>query len=143
MPARRERMVFGRYGEVVNAFIARKVSRRGRRFGFVRFTNRDDAVVASKRLNGFFLYGFRISISFAKFNGRSSYWKKVRQRLPQENEENNDMSKTKQRRSCSVSSIIDRLIKWGLEEIKVHRMGANKSYLAGGSWDAITFLESD
>ncbi|KAK8549371.1 hypothetical protein V6N13_055843 [Hibiscus sabdariffa] len=89
--------VFGRYGEVVDAFIARKVSRGGRRFGFVRFANREDAVVASKRLNGFFLYGFRIFTAFAKFNGRLSYWRKVRRRLPQENEENNEMSKTKQK----------------------------------------------
>ncbi|KAK8577076.1 hypothetical protein V6N13_122071 [Hibiscus sabdariffa] len=71
---------FGRYGDVVDAFIAIKISRGWKRFGFVRFVRRLDAVRAMSRLNGFYLYGFRISVAFAKFNGRSKYWRKVRSR---------------------------------------------------------------
>ncbi|KAK8577080.1 hypothetical protein V6N13_122075 [Hibiscus sabdariffa] len=68
------------YGDVVDAFIASKISRGWKRFGFVRFVRRLDAIRALCIFNGFYLYGFRISVAFAKFNGRSKYWRKVRSR---------------------------------------------------------------
>ncbi|KAK8628286.1 hypothetical protein V6N13_063995 [Hibiscus sabdariffa] len=51
-----------------------------RRFGFVRFSNNRDADRAIERLNGFNLYGARIEVSYAKFQGRTSYWRKVKPR---------------------------------------------------------------
>ncbi|KAK8671907.1 hypothetical protein V6N13_038490 [Hibiscus sabdariffa] len=54
---------FGRHGDVEEAFIARKRNAKGRRFGFIRYRNRTDAVRATERLNGFFLYG-RQDISY-------------------------------------------------------------------------------
>ncbi|GMI80815.1 hypothetical protein HRI_001750800 [Hibiscus trionum] len=58
---------FARHGDVVDAYIAGKLSRGGRKFGFVRFRSKDDAVRAIERLNGFALYGFRLSVSMARF----------------------------------------------------------------------------
>ncbi|KAK8557266.1 hypothetical protein V6N13_013541 [Hibiscus sabdariffa] len=74
------KQVFGRQGDVVDSFIANKLDRLGRRFGFVRFSNNRDADRAIERLNGFNLYGARIEVSYAKFQGRTSYWRKVKPR---------------------------------------------------------------
>ncbi|KAK8595535.1 hypothetical protein V6N13_016902 [Hibiscus sabdariffa] len=68
---------FAHHGEVIDAFIPRKHSRNGRKFGFVRYSSRVDIVRSISRLNGFRLYGFRISVSFAKFKVRTSFWRKV------------------------------------------------------------------
>ncbi|KAK8714362.1 hypothetical protein V6N13_149555 [Hibiscus sabdariffa] len=71
------RQTFGRHGDVVDSFIAGKKNRAGKRFGFVRFPNIADAERAIERLNGFSLYGFSLSVSFARFKTRTSYWRKV------------------------------------------------------------------
>ncbi|KAK8681348.1 hypothetical protein V6N13_053752 [Hibiscus sabdariffa] len=47
---------FARHGDVIEAYIARKLSISGRNFGFLRFKSRDDATRAIDRLNGFTLY---------------------------------------------------------------------------------------
>ncbi|XP_039056276.1 eukaryotic translation initiation factor 3 subunit G-like [Hibiscus syriacus] len=70
------RYVFGRQGDVVDSFIARKVDRFGNRFGFVRFSNIEDAYRAIERLDGLKLYGLRIHVNLASFKGRKSYWKR-------------------------------------------------------------------
>ncbi|KAK8576928.1 hypothetical protein V6N13_121927 [Hibiscus sabdariffa] len=69
---------FGRHGDVVEAFIVRKRNAKGRRFGFVRYRNRTDAVRATERLNGFFLYGSKISVTPGKYKRRDAYWNKVK-----------------------------------------------------------------
>ncbi|KAK8699654.1 hypothetical protein V6N13_115737 [Hibiscus sabdariffa] len=178
---------FGKHGDVVDAFIARKMSRVGKRFGFVRFARRSDADRAMGRLNGFSLYGFRIFVAFAKFNGRSEYWRKVRsvgspgteqietnfknsdgndfnanlkdnirlkEKVHVEGKNAGETSKTMVRKNrrisghveeeelwklkrclvgttttvCSVKSIVDRLLSWGLGEIKIQRLGG-KTFL--------------
>ncbi|KAK8609773.1 hypothetical protein V6N13_093187 [Hibiscus sabdariffa] len=63
---------FAHYGEVIDVFKLRKRSRIGKRFGFVRYSSRVDVDGAISRLNG-----FRISVSYAKFKIRTSYWRKV------------------------------------------------------------------
>ncbi|KAK8699655.1 hypothetical protein V6N13_115738 [Hibiscus sabdariffa] len=68
----------GRHGDVAEAFIARKRNAKGRRFGFLRYRNRTDAVRATERLNGFFLYGSKISVIPAKYKRRDAYWNKVK-----------------------------------------------------------------
>ncbi|KAK8663511.1 hypothetical protein V6N13_083327 [Hibiscus sabdariffa] len=60
------RQVFGRHGDIVSSFIARKMDRLGKRFGFVRYSSKVDAERAIERLHGFVLYGSKISVSFAK-----------------------------------------------------------------------------
>ncbi|KAK8681360.1 hypothetical protein V6N13_053764 [Hibiscus sabdariffa] len=62
---------FARHGDVIEVYSAWKLSRSGRKFGFVRFKSRDDATRAIERLNGFTLYGFRLSLSEEKFKTRS------------------------------------------------------------------------
>ncbi|KAK8612255.1 hypothetical protein V6N13_092374 [Hibiscus sabdariffa] len=66
------------HGDVMDAFIARKISRGGKRSGFVRYARMSDAERAVERLNGFALYGTKIFVTFAKFKTRQSFWRKVR-----------------------------------------------------------------
>ncbi|KAK8546838.1 hypothetical protein V6N13_093880 [Hibiscus sabdariffa] len=66
--------VFARYGDVVDVFIARKLSRIGKLFGFVRFEKQEDANKAIERLNGFVLYGAKLSVSMAKYTGGRPKW---------------------------------------------------------------------
>ncbi|KAK8576933.1 hypothetical protein V6N13_121932 [Hibiscus sabdariffa] len=56
---------FARHGDVVNAYIARKLSRGGKRFGFVRMKEKVDADRAIERLHGFFLYGSKLTVKMA------------------------------------------------------------------------------
>ncbi|KAL4292013.1 hypothetical protein GQ457_14G000920 [Hibiscus cannabinus] len=72
------RQAFSFHGDVVDSFIANKKDRYGKRFGFVRFSNRDDAPRAMIRLNGFRHFGYHISVSYAKYNSRATYWRKKR-----------------------------------------------------------------
>ncbi|KAL4284387.1 hypothetical protein GQ457_16G026650 [Hibiscus cannabinus] len=71
-------LAFGRHGDVVDAFIATKRNKKGRRFGFVRFSKKIDADRAIERLNGFKLFGSKITVSVAKYNTRVAYWRRVR-----------------------------------------------------------------
>ncbi|KAK8613156.1 hypothetical protein V6N13_100929 [Hibiscus sabdariffa] len=68
-------VTFAHHDEVIDAFIPRKRSENERKFGFVRYSSRVDAESVISRLNG-----FRISMSFAKFKIRTSFWRKVRSR---------------------------------------------------------------
>ncbi|KAK8635913.1 hypothetical protein V6N13_004626 [Hibiscus sabdariffa] len=56
---------FARHGDVVSVFIARKRSRGGKRFGFVRMKEKEDADIVIERLHGFFLYGSRLTVKMA------------------------------------------------------------------------------
>ncbi|KAL4378985.1 hypothetical protein GQ457_02G038230 [Hibiscus cannabinus] len=68
---------FGRHGDVVDAFIARKTSRGRKRFGFVRYARMSGAERVVERLNGFALYGKKLFVTFAKFKTRQAFWRKV------------------------------------------------------------------
>ncbi|KAK8605346.1 hypothetical protein V6N13_102128 [Hibiscus sabdariffa] len=74
---------FGRYGDVLDAFIARKRNRAGKRFGFVRFGKRIDAERAIERSNGFVLFRSRIRVVPALYKPRQSYWRKARTGNPE------------------------------------------------------------
>ncbi|KAL4385384.1 hypothetical protein GQ457_15G014420 [Hibiscus cannabinus] len=71
------RQIFGFHGDVVDSFIASKLNKYGERFGLVRYSNITDVFRAIERLNDYPLYGSRIAVSL-RFNGRFSYWRKVR-----------------------------------------------------------------
>ncbi|GMI66303.1 hypothetical protein HRI_000299600 [Hibiscus trionum] len=81
------RQTFRRHGDLVDFFIAKKRDKAGRRFGFVRFANRKDANRTMERLDGFRLYGFRLSVSIAKNKRRNSFWRNVRNNSNQSREE--------------------------------------------------------
>ncbi|KAL4271259.1 hypothetical protein GQ457_13G026050 [Hibiscus cannabinus] len=163
---------FARHGEVVNVYIARKKSRGGKRFGFVRMKNLEEADRVTQRLNGAIFYGSRLVVKIARDN-RGQGWKrnttgrsqstefkktgitmddeavvqKVRIRVSTEEDigkenfkriighvENEDLWNLRRclvgvmDMVCSVSSIHSRLLKWGLGDINVQRLGA-KTYL--------------
>ncbi|XP_039052593.1 polyadenylate-binding protein 5-like [Hibiscus syriacus] len=69
------RQLFGRHGDVIDSYIARKKDMAGKRFGFVRFSNKEDANRALQRLNEFNTYGFRIVVKEAKYTDRFQSWK--------------------------------------------------------------------
>ncbi|KAL4380092.1 hypothetical protein GQ457_02G021450 [Hibiscus cannabinus] len=50
----------------VVAYVCKKLSRGGKRFGFVEFGSQDDAKRAMERLNGFSTYGFRLTVKAAR-----------------------------------------------------------------------------
>ncbi|PPD67330.1 hypothetical protein GOBAR_DD35792 [Gossypium barbadense] len=58
--------LFSYHGKVVDAFIPEKKSKRGSRFGFVRYTNYSDAYRAISRLNGFVILGSRIWVKVVR-----------------------------------------------------------------------------
>ncbi|KAK8619436.1 hypothetical protein V6N13_133396 [Hibiscus sabdariffa] len=62
------RFSFARHGDVVNVYIARKRSRGGKRFGFVRMKNLEEAERVIQRLHGFTLYGSKLSVKRARIN---------------------------------------------------------------------------
>ncbi|KAK8676434.1 hypothetical protein V6N13_142008 [Hibiscus sabdariffa] len=62
------KQVFGRHGDIVDSFIARKLDKSRKRLGFVRFSNWVDADNAIKQLNG-----FRLLVAEAKFWRKVSY----------------------------------------------------------------------
>ncbi|KAK8624109.1 hypothetical protein V6N13_065464 [Hibiscus sabdariffa] len=72
------RQAFGYHENVIDSFVANKRDRHGKRFGFVRFSNRWDANRAIERLNGFILYGSHMSVSIARYGSMLTYWQKVR-----------------------------------------------------------------
>ncbi|KAK8582689.1 hypothetical protein V6N13_069461 [Hibiscus sabdariffa] len=59
---------FARHGEVVDVYIARKRSRGGKRFGFVRMSGKEDADRVIERLHGFKLYGSNLIVKLARNN---------------------------------------------------------------------------
>ncbi|KAK8689715.1 hypothetical protein V6N13_088428 [Hibiscus sabdariffa] len=57
---------FARHGEVVNVYIARKCSKGGKRFGFVRMNGKEDADRVIERLHGFKIYGSLLTVKHAR-----------------------------------------------------------------------------
>ncbi|KAK8585600.1 hypothetical protein V6N13_050577 [Hibiscus sabdariffa] len=75
--------IFDRHGNIIESYIARKVDGTGKRFGFVKFKYRVDAKRVIERMNGFRLYGFRLSVTEARYNGKPPTWRKESYRGPQ------------------------------------------------------------
>ncbi|KAE8699091.1 hypothetical protein F3Y22_tig00110596pilonHSYRG00035 [Hibiscus syriacus] len=65
------RQLFGRHGDVVSSFIARKNDRMEKRFGFVRFSNKEDTIRAMQRLNGFWLFRYCLSVKEARYRAKN------------------------------------------------------------------------
>ncbi|KAK8530107.1 hypothetical protein V6N12_060863 [Hibiscus sabdariffa] len=60
--------LFARHGEVANVYIARKRSRGGKRFGFIRTKGLELAERVMNRLHGFILYGSKLTVKRARNN---------------------------------------------------------------------------
>ncbi|KAL4271620.1 hypothetical protein GQ457_13G010870 [Hibiscus cannabinus] len=117
---------FAHHGEVVDSFIPSKRSRAGSRFGFVRFSNMTDAHRAISRLDGFFLMGYRISVSLARFNPRTNLQLRVNKKTKLKHQE----------AEVFVKSIMSRLTTWG-----VQRMGGKTYLLTIDDEDLFMLLE--
>ncbi|KAK8704016.1 hypothetical protein V6N13_047652 [Hibiscus sabdariffa] len=59
---------FARHGKVVDTFIPLKKCKLGLRFGFVRFSNLEDADRVVVQMNGCMLFGSRLTVSLARFS---------------------------------------------------------------------------
>ncbi|KAK8652711.1 hypothetical protein V6N13_126736 [Hibiscus sabdariffa] len=131
---------FARHGEVVNVYIARKRSRGGKRFGFVRMKNLEEADHVTQRLNGAILYGSRLVVKLARDNQGQGCKRNTTEDIGKGkfkriigHVENEDLRNLRRCLAgvmdmvCSVSSIHSRLLKWGLGDINVQRLGA-KTY---------------
>ncbi|KAE8722809.1 hypothetical protein F3Y22_tig00013565pilonHSYRG00020 [Hibiscus syriacus] len=65
------RQFFGRHGDVMSSFIVMKYDRAGNRFGFVSFSNRNDADREAFRLNGLWILGYRLTVKEARYRDKS------------------------------------------------------------------------
>ncbi|KAL4347009.1 hypothetical protein GQ457_05G036010 [Hibiscus cannabinus] len=149
--------LFARHGDVYRAYIANKLSRGGKRFGFVSFGTERDALRALERLNGFSVYGFTLTVKLANHNNwrvsGKQHGDQINKRLDGQQQPMNiqisrGMSQREEHKRkvvghvidedlwklqrcligemamvCSVQSVVKRLEQWGLNGIKVHRMG--------------------
>ncbi|KAL4379166.1 hypothetical protein GQ457_02G027130 [Hibiscus cannabinus] len=115
---------FAHHGEVVDTFIPMKRSRDGLRFGFVRFSNKGDALRAIVRLDDFVLFGSRISVSLARFNARSHYWRKAPSKnlISEQNDSCNPVRQETQDKQL-VEGIIDTGV---IEKLKTSIIGTTK-----------------
>lgn len=78
----------------MSSFQKREV-KNGERFGFVRLANYTDTRRVTLRLNGFRLFGYKIQVNFAHFNGISSYWRKSNtKKAPEVSKDSSDTSGT-------------------------------------------------
>ncbi|KAL4324137.1 hypothetical protein GQ457_11G030450 [Hibiscus cannabinus] len=182
---------FARHGDVVNVYIARKRSRGGKRFGFVRMKNLEEAERVIQRLHGFTLYGSKLSVKRARNNygwermalGRTQRSKqgtmgfgdgsskghgegvaatgnmlannclaeesmvKDKPKKVTGHVENEDLWQLRRclvgvlDTICSVNNVHDRLVKWGLGEINVQRLGAKMFLLTIEDEDLYLMLE--
>ncbi|KAK8614378.1 hypothetical protein V6N13_122738 [Hibiscus sabdariffa] len=86
---------FARHGEVVDAFIPARKSKKGHRFGFVRFTTLKEAEKAIAQMNGCVLYGSRLAVRLAKFldNLEDRLYKQLKFRVSKTGESSKNQSK--------------------------------------------------
>ncbi|KAL4377706.1 hypothetical protein GQ457_02G029470 [Hibiscus cannabinus] len=83
---------FDRHGEVVDVFIPRRRNRFGERFGFVRMVTRAAADRVIERLNGFWLYGSRITVAFAVKADRDTSWQRRSERISRDQRQGSNHS---------------------------------------------------
>ncbi|KAL4339722.1 hypothetical protein GQ457_08G036010 [Hibiscus cannabinus] len=168
--------LFARHGDVTATFIAGKLSRGGKRFGFVRFGSEVEAMRAMERLNGCMIYGFLLTVKLAIQKVRTggpqkqqisdsglnaqkvgTVWKSggkeevldgsARKKKIPGHVEDEELWKMKRcligemATVCSVSSIASRLQEWGLNDIKVQRMGGKIFLLSFEDDELYTMLE--
>ncbi|KAK8649226.1 hypothetical protein V6N13_129959 [Hibiscus sabdariffa] len=141
--------LFARHGEVTRTYVARKLSRGGKRFAFVSFGEDSDATRPMERLNGFNVYGIKTNkvgeganMDAAEGFVQGEKVKKVRGHV--QDEDLWELQKClvgEMATVCSVRAIVDRLEKWGLNGIKVRRMGGKTFLLSFEDEDLYIMLE--
>ncbi|KAK8681629.1 hypothetical protein V6N13_054031 [Hibiscus sabdariffa] len=162
---------FAHHGDVVDSFIPQKKSRSGNRFGFIRFVTRTGADRALNILNGFLLFGFRVSVAYARFNDKTKYWRKVcpskeksvfgksgKEEVCRIKDDGKKSQTEKNKCKCTEDSRIsmqigesskvnnrgmiqDRLSNWGFGEISVKKMGGRYFLLSFDDEELYKLLE--
>ncbi|XVF21282.1 hypothetical protein REPUB_Repub12eG0076900 [Reevesia pubescens] len=89
------RKIFQNQGKVVDVFIPKKRSGNGKKFGFVRFGERNDALHAIEFLHGAWLMNLQLGVNMARFNKMSEYWRKVKGGPEVGNEQASNIEKQK------------------------------------------------
>ncbi|KAK8693996.1 hypothetical protein V6N13_071560 [Hibiscus sabdariffa] len=112
------RQTFGRHGDLVDAYVASKRDKQGRGFGFVRFSNQRDADRAMERLNGFYLYGFKLRVTEERFKTRTTYWRRKKGTPNQVSQRGN-----RQEEEVRTTGETERLVKQGPEKAKGAMLG--------------------
>ncbi|KAE8726444.1 hypothetical protein F3Y22_tig00006886pilonHSYRG00006 [Hibiscus syriacus] len=114
----------------VSSFIARKNDKAGKRFGFVGFSNRNDADRATFRLNGFWIFGYRLTVKEARYRDKRPGRKFYTASGSKAGEvDENAVCKLKKclvgtmATICSSSQVKDRLRAGGLGEIRIKFLG--------------------
>ncbi|CAH1426204.1 unnamed protein product [Lactuca virosa] len=59
--------VFAKFGKIVDAYIARKQSKVGKRFGFIRFLGVQDQLAMTRGLSNIWIGNFHLYVSVARF----------------------------------------------------------------------------
>ncbi|KAK8667745.1 hypothetical protein V6N13_105226 [Hibiscus sabdariffa] len=145
--------LFARHREVSRAFIARKLSRGDKRFGFVDFKYAADANRAIERLNSFSVYGFKLSVKIANQSTQKSSRKRTK------TEKNHDVQLTGTEKTLlhdinqdipepsetavvfSTQYIARRPEEWGLNGISIRRKGGKFFLLSFEDEDLFILLE--
>ncbi|KAH7852391.1 hypothetical protein Vadar_024282 [Vaccinium darrowii] len=85
---------FSKFGIVKDAFIPAKKSRRGSRFGFVRYDCSVSAGVAVHRANGMRIWNYKLHVKMASFdpeNKKNGTWKLIDATRTREDSQKNPM----------------------------------------------------
>ncbi|KAL4361103.1 hypothetical protein GQ457_04G021180 [Hibiscus cannabinus] len=83
---------FDRHGEVVDVFIPRRRNMFGERFGYVRMATRAAADRVNEQLNGFWLYGSRITVAFMVKADRDTSWRRRSERISRDQRQGSNHS---------------------------------------------------
>ncbi|KAK8682059.1 hypothetical protein V6N13_054456 [Hibiscus sabdariffa] len=99
--------LFSYHGDLVDAYILNKRSKRGHRFGFVRYASMEDALRAQERLDGFLIYSYRVRVHLARFDPGRDRGKRRESSRFQNPELENGLTTEKMRGLKSVVGVID------------------------------------
>ena len=70
-------IIFQHHGKILDVFIPKKRSNRGRKFDFVRFADPYEARRVVQKMNGAWLMDHKIGVNLSRFNSRSFYWRRM------------------------------------------------------------------
>ena len=59
--------VFQRWGRILDIFVSRKLNKRNRRFGFVRFKGMVDEVALKRKLDSIWISTWKLQVNLSRF----------------------------------------------------------------------------
>nr|KAJ0214368.1 hypothetical protein LSAT_V11C400167170 [Lactuca sativa] len=94
--------MFKRFGVVVDVYVAKKLNRLKKNFGFVRFIRIQDSLSFEKRLNGIYIGAQKIEVNVARFDRKETA---TRKKNPQATE--NSLSASKMNQNMPSRSYVE------------------------------------